>query len=151
MFTNLNSMAFIRVSGKQNIEYFPRAASQIFTNGALSYYNGSGRLIPADATSGDHAGIVMQTVTAADSDYTSQPNLMVDIPAENDIFSVGCTATALATLSALIGTYIDLTSSIVADVGNSSKDALLVVGVVSTTKILVKIASRSNILRTATT
>lgn len=145
------TMAFMRVSGKENIEWYTRAASQAFTNGALAYFNGSGAIIPADATSGDHIGVVVKKVASTDNDYATAVKIPVDVAGENDIFEVGCTSTALATLQALVGTYIDLTDSVTANVSASAKDALLVVGVVSTTKILVKIASRVNILRTATT
>ena len=145
-------MAFSRVSGKQNIEWVTRAATQAFTNGALVYFNGSGAIIPADATSGDHLGVIQQTVATTDSNYgTSGVKVMVDVVGENDIFEVGCATSTVATLAALVGTYIDLTSSIVADATASAKDALLVVGVKDASTILVKIASRVNILRTATT
>ena len=144
-------MAFKRASGKPNIEWYKRAASQVFTKGALTYFNGSGYLIPADSTSGDHLGIIMSTVASTDSDYASNVKVMVDVAGENDIFEVGCAASTVATLTALVGTYIDLTSSLVADATASAKDALLVVGVKDASTILVKIASRVNILRTATT
>ena len=118
---------------------------------ALSYFDGSGYLIPADATSGDHLGVVMKTVTAADADYATAVSIPVDVVGENDIFEISCSATALATLVALVGTYIDLSDSVTANPSASAKDALLLVGVISTTRLLVKIASRVNTLRTATT
>ena len=142
-------MAFIRASGKQNIEYYRKTASVAIAANALTYFISAG-VNAADATSGDHIGICMKTIAAADDDYAVATKIPIDVAGEDDIFEVDCAATALVTLIALIGTYIDLTDSVTADVGTSSKDALLVVGVISTTKILVKIASRGNILRTAT-
>lgn len=142
---------FIRVSGKPNVEYFPKKASTAIGNLALVYFDGSGRIQPADATSGDHLGVCLKKIASTDDDYASETSIPVDVAGENDIFQVGVAASTVATLSALIGTYIDLTSSTVADATASSKDALLVVGVVDASTILVKIASRINILRTATT
>ena len=147
---NLKLMAFVRASGKPNIEYFPKTVSVAIANGALTYWI-SGGVNAADATSGDHIGICMKTVAATDADYAVATPIPIDVPGENDIFEVTCAATAVATNIALIGTYIDLTDSVTANPAASSKDALLLVGVISTTKLLVKIASRSNILRTATT
>ena len=141
-------MAFLRASGVPNIEYWPKAASTAFTCNALVYDNGSGAIIPADSTSGDHVGVVLKTVASTDSDYASTTKIPVDVAGENDIFEVDCGGTATA---ALIGTFIDLTNSTTADEASSSKDALLVVGFISASKLLVKIASRKNILRTATT
>lgn len=138
---------FFRVSGAENIEHIKKTASTAFAPGML-VNRVSAYALPADATSGDHIGVCMQTFAATDA---TNDTIMVDVAGENDIFEVGCAVSTLATLTALIGTYIDLTSSTVADATASSKDALLVVGVLSTSKILVKIASRENILRTATT
>ena len=143
-------MAFQRASGKTNIQYRAKTASTAISNGAL-VYTASGQLIPADATSGDHYGIAMKPVASGDSDYASTTKIPVDVAGEDDIFRVKCAESTVETLLALVGTYIDLTSSILADATASNKDALLVVGVISADEILVKIASRENILRTATT
>jgi ABC-type branched-subunit amino acid transport system substrate-binding protein len=141
---------FIRVSGKPNIEYWKKTASVAIANGALTYLI-SGGVNAADATSGDHLGICMKTIASTDADYAVATSIPIDVAGENDIFQVGVAASTVATLTALVGTYIDLTSSVVADATASSKDALLVVGVVDASTVLVKIASRINILRTATT
>lgn len=139
-------MAFKRASGEHNIQYRAKTASTAIANGAL-VYTVSGQLIPADATSGDHYGISMETIAVADA---TTKKIMVDVAGENDIFEVGVAASTVATLLALVGTYIDLTSSVLADATASAKDALLVVGVVDASTVLVKIASRENISRTAT-
>lgn len=140
-------MAFLRASGEPNIEYHEKTASTAFNVGDLVYDGGSRYILPADATSGDHIGICMKKVASTDSDYASATKIPVDVAAENDIFEVDCGGAATA---ALLGTFIDLTNAYTADEANSNKDALLVVGIISASKILVKIASRKNILRTAT-
>lgn len=145
-------MAFVRASGKPNIEYWARAASIAISNNALTYLNGSGYVIPADATSGDHLGICMKTIASTDPDYDSTTKIPIDVVGENDVFKVGlAAASTVATLLALVGTYIDLSTSLLADATASAKDALLIVGVVDASTVLVKITSRVNILRTATT
>lgn len=141
-------MAFFRASGEPNIEYWEKTASTDFNNGDLVYDGGSQYILPADSTSGDHIGICMKKVASTDSDYASATKIPVDVAGENDIFEVTCGGTAT---TALIGTYIDLTNAYTANEAASAKDALLVVDVISASKILVKIASRKNILRTATT
>jgi hypothetical protein len=111
----------------------------------------SGGVNAADSTSGDHLGICMKTIASTDTEYAVATSIPIDVAGENDIFQVGVAASTVATLTALVGTYIDLTSSVVADATASAKDALLVVGVVDASTVLVKITSRINILRTATT
>ena len=145
-------MAFIRVSGKPNIEYYAKAASAagVMAVGALTYFDGSGYVIPADDTSGDHIGICMKAVTAADADYASNTSIPIDVPAADDIFEVSCAATAVATLRASIGEWIDLTDSVTANPAATAKFVLKLVGYISTTRLLVKVGSRNNNLRTAT-
>jgi hypothetical protein len=141
---------FKRISGKPHIEWYPKKASTAFANGGLTYWDGSGAIQPADATSGDHAGVILRAVTSADSDYATTDKVPVDVPQSNDVFEVDVeTGTATA---ALIGTYVDLVADgDAADVSASSKDALLVVGFISASKILVKINSMAYNLRVATT
>ena len=141
---------FIRMSGKPNIEYWKKKVSVAIANNALTYLE-SGYVLAADSTSGDHLGICMKTIASTDADYAVATSIPIDVVGENDIFKVGVAASTVATLTALVGTYIDLTSSTVADATASAKDALLIVGVVDASTVLVKITSRVNILRTATT
>lgn len=143
-------MAFKRHKGKTKIMYFPRPASQAFTQGALCYFNGSGQVIPADATSGDHIGVIRQTVAATDSDYATADVLVpIEVPVERFVeWEVDTDGTAVADD---IGLFIDLTDSLNANRAASAKDALLVTGFKSSTKLYVTILSMIDNLRTATT
>lgn len=141
-------MAFLRAAGSPNVEFWNKTASTAFNVGDLVYDGGSLNILPADSTSGDHIGVCLKKVASTDDDYASTTKIPVDVAAENDIFEVDCGGAAT---TALIGTFIDLTNAYTANEAASSKDALLVVGVISASKLLVKIASRKNILRTATT
>ena len=73
-------MAFIRHKGKTKTMWYPRPASQVFTKGDLVYPNTSGQVIPADATSGRHVGVIKKTVATTDDDYAT-----VDEVLENGI------------------------------------------------------------------
>lgn len=127
---------FKRLTGKPNIEWYPKAASTAFTNGALVYANGSGAIIPADSTSGNHMGVIMKDVATTDSDYASTTMVPVDVPQDGDEFEVD---TAADVTAALVGTNIDLSTSLVADGAASSKAVLFVTRFLGTRKLAVKI------------
>lgn len=141
---------FKRVSGMPNIEHYPKAASTAFAKNGLVYWNGSGYIIPADATSGDHAGIVLDEVVATDDNYASTTKLMVDVPNPSDIFEVDV-ETGTATV-AMVGNQYDLVADGDAiDVTATSKKVVTVVGFVSSSKLLVKInaiAAHANVATT---
>lgn len=142
-------MAFTRFKGKTKTMYFPRPASQAFTEGALVYFNGSGQVIPADSTSGAHVGVIKQTVATTDDDYATADVLVpVEVPLERWVEWRVLTASADPDD---IGTEIDLTDSLTANRGASSKDALLVTGYISATELIVTILSNADIKDTATT
>lgn len=142
-------MAFKRYRGKTKIMYFPRPASQAFTEGALVYFNGSGQVIPADATSGMHVGVIREAVAATDDDYATADVLVaVEVPVERWVEWEVDTSSAVADD---IGNEIDLTDSVTANRGASAKDALLVTGYKSASKLYVTILSNADIKDTATT
>lgn len=132
---------FKRISGKPKIEWFAKDASVAFANGGLVYWNGTGELIPADATSGQHAGIILRTVASTDADYaTSLAKVPVDVPTSEDIFEVDVETGTLTT--AMVGNQYDLVADGDAiDVTATAKLVVTVVGFVSGTKALVKINS----------
>lgn len=131
---------FKRASGKPNIEWYPKAASTAFANGNLTYWNGSGALIPADATSGDHAGVIQREVVATDSDYADTNKVPVDVADPTDIFEVDVETGTLT--AAMIGNKYDLVADGDAiDVSATSKQVVTVVGFISATKALVRINS----------
>lgn len=143
-------MAFKLHRGKTKTMYFPRPASQVFTVGALCYFNGSGQVIPADSTSGDHIGVIQQTVATTDADYTTADVLVpILVPIERFVeWEVDAITTAVADD---IGLFIDLSTSLIANRSASSKDALLVTGFKSSTFLYVTVLSMTDNLRTATT
>ncbi len=132
---------FKRISGSPKIEWYPKDASVAFANGNLTYWNGTGEIIPADATSGQHAGVIIRDVLATDSDYaTALAKVPVDVPTTEDIFEVDVETGTLTT--AMVGNQYDLVAAGTGiDVNATSKKVVTVVGFVSATKALVKINS----------
>ena len=142
-------MAFTRHKGLTKTKYFPRPASQTFTKGDLVYTNGSGQVIPADATSGRHVGVIKKTVATTDDDYATADVLVpIEVPVER---WVEWKVTAVAAVANDILEEIDLTDAGAADRSASSKDALLVTGFVSATVLIVVILSTADNRYTGTT
>lgn len=137
---------FKRVSGKPKFEKWPNAVSTLYANGALTYPDGSGAIIPADSTSGNHIGITVEKITSTDPRYTTAGKITVDVIEDNDIFEADVTGTLT---TAMVGTYLDLSTSLVVNAGASAKDAVLCVGFISATKGLFKINSRATVLDVA--
>lgn len=128
---------FKRISGEQNVEYYPKEASTAFSNGGLVYADGSGNVQPADATSGDHLGVCLREVTSNDDDYADNTKIPVDVPGPKDVFEVDVDT---GTLSASdVGSRYDLDSDTGIDVNSTSKQVVTVVGFVDASTALVKI------------
>ena len=132
---------FKRISGSPKVEWYAKDASVAFANGSLCYWNGTGEIIPADATSGQHCGVILRDVLSTDSDYaTSLAKVPVDVPTTEDVFEVDVETGTLTT--AMVGNQYDLVADGDAiDVTATSKLVVTVVGFVSASKALVKINS----------
>ena len=129
---------FRLISGNAKIEHYPKAASTAFSQGGLVYWNGSGFIIPADATSGDHAGVVLKAVAATDDDYADTTKLPVQIADTDAIFEADVETGTLTV--AMVGNQYDLVADGDAiDVTGTSKKVVTIVGYKSATKALVKI------------
>jgi hypothetical protein len=131
-------MAFTLAKGPAKVEWYPAATSQAFSYGDLVYFNASGKLIPADATSGDHAGVIMRAITSASDAYTTEEFVPVIVPQDDTEFEVDVdTGTALTT--AMVGNRYDLTDANSLNVGGTSKKVVTITKFISATKALVKI------------
>ncbi len=143
-------MSIKRIQGAPNLFYMPKAASTAFVNQGLVYANGSGYLIPADATSGDHFGIILRSVVAADADYASASMVPVDVISPGDVCEMDV-ATGTLTV-AMVGNAYDLhANGDSLDVTATSKKVVTVIGFVSATKALVRVNSMAAHFRVATT
>lgn len=133
-------MSFLRISGKPKLKWYSKAASTAFEVGDLVYPNGSGAIIPADSTSGNHLGVMLKKVVSTDSDYASTTLVPVDEFAEDDVFEATVTGTLT---TAMVGNFYDLSDAATVNVGATSKKVVLCVGFISATKGLFKINARA--------
>lgn len=144
----LNIM-FKRISGKQKPEWYPVKVSTAFSNGGLTYWNGSGYLIPADATSGDHAGVILKTIASGDDDYATARKVMIDVPNSEDVYEVSVDTGTLTV--AMVGNAYDLIAAGTGlNVTAQAKKVVTVVGFISASKALVKINALATNVNVAT-
>jgi len=119
------------VKGKTKMVSYPKKASTVFTKGDLVYFDGSGAVLPADATSGNHVGIIQVSVAAADADYAETPDVLVEVPMdENAVIESEVSGTLTA---ALVGTTMDLTDANTVNQAATSKNVVTCVKFISST------------------
>lgn len=127
---------FIRASGQPKPEYYPKAASTAFANGAAVKANGSGAFAPATSNT-SVAAIILRDVLSTDSDYASVVKVLCDnISDSEDVFEATVETGTLTT--AMVGTYANLASSTGIDVNTVANKDVFIVGYISATKALVK-------------
>lgn len=148
-FANAYTVMIKRVSGKPNVEWYPKKASTVFNNGGLVNADGSGAVQPADATSGDHIGLILKDVAATDDDYASTTKVPVDVLGPNDVCEADVGTGTLTT--AMVGNRYDLKDDNEIDVSATSKQVVTVVGFVSASKALIKVNSMIGHANVATT
>jgi hypothetical protein len=133
-----------RISGKVNVEWYPKTASTVMKNGNVVQFS-SGQLIAATATSTLHAGVILRDCLSTDSDYATTASVPVDVPSSSDVFEadvkVGVTAAA-SSVGATCDLYIDSsTKEMYVDTGTNSHKQVTIVGFVNASKVLVKLNS----------
>lgn len=121
-------MAFRLVKGKAPVRWFPKKASVALAIGDLLYFDASGAVQAADATSGDHVGYCLKTITSSDSDYASTTRIPVQTLNADCVVEAEAGG-ALATSS--VGTYYDLTDANTVDEGSTSKLVVCCVGYIN--------------------
>jgi len=117
------------VKGKTKTVWYPKAASTVFAAGMLVYFDGSGAIIPADATSGDHIGIIQVAVTATDADYAETTKVPVTVPLEKDAEIEAEVSGTLTT--GLVGTTMDLVDADTVNQAATSKNVVTCVGFIN--------------------
>lgn len=100
---------FKRKEDKHQVRYFKKKASTVFINGALCNVDSNGFLIPANATSVNHVGVILVAVSATDSDYAGTTYVPVDACNPNDLFIADVSAGTVAQTA--VGAYYDLNST----------------------------------------
>ena len=114
--------------GTFHYEWYPKAASQVLTEGAVVDVI-NGYVTVCDITRKSHSGVCGKTVTAADSDYTATtliPIIVPDSPTSTWKATVLSTDTATA---AMVGNFYDLGGTPVGNdvtIAASDDDAVLI-------------------------
>ena len=137
------------VKGRTIIRFYPRTASTTFTKNSLVYWV-SGLVAPADSTSGDHIGIVLEDVASTDSDFaTSAVLIPVECPADKQCeFEATVTGTLVTTS---VGVTYDLSTALVVNQGATSKNVVTCTKFITSTKGLFVLNATYDTLRVATT
>ena len=135
-------------NGRTKVVTLPRTASTTFTKDSLVYW-ASGYLIPADPTSGDHVGIILESVASTDSDFATSGDVKVEVPVDKQCeFEADVTGTLTA---ALVGTTMDLSTALVVNQGGTSKNVVTCTKFISATKGRFVLNATYDVLRVATT
>lgn len=142
-------MAFEYKKGPFRVVWRRKAASTAFTQNALCYENGTGEVIPADATSGDHVGVNIKTIASTDGDYASLTSIPL-IKTTGDVEFKTDVGTGTPT-EATEGTYFDLADSLTLDVSATAKNVVFCTRFVSATILWVVVSANAYERRIATT
>lgn len=135
------------VKGKTKILTLKRAASVTFTKNSLVYFI-SGYVNPADSTSGDHIGIVLESVASTDSDFATSGAIQVEVPVDKMCeFEADVTGTLAATS---VGVAMDLSTALVVNQGATSKAVVTCTKFITSTKGQFVLNSTFDVLRVAT-
>ena len=138
-------MAFFLHKGRAHTEWYPKTASTAFTQAAL-VYSAAGQLLPATTTSGDHIGVIQQTVAATDTTTDFEPMLVPHSDTEWLATDIVGTLTA-----AMVNTFRDLSTSLAVNAAAQAKNVVLITQFLSATLGLVKVNAMAYNLRVITT
>lgn len=140
-----------RASGKPNVEWFPKTASTVLSNGGVVALS-SGKLILATASTTQHVGVILRAVLTTDSDYTGTGKVPVDVPGTNDIFEADVKS-GVTFAATSVGAQADFyiassgdTTDVTVDTGTNTHHQVTLVGFISASKALVKINSLMNMV-----
>lgn len=135
------------VKGRTKLVFLPKAASTAFTKNTLVYFDGSGAIIPADSTSGDHIGMILKTVVSTDADYALNTLVPVEVP-EDKQCEFEADATSLT--AALVGTTMDISDAATVNGGATAKKVVTLTKYISATKGRFVLNSTYDVFRVVT-
>lgn len=136
------------VKGRTKVVTLLRTASTTFTKDSLVYWV-SGYVSPADSTSGDHIGIVLESVASTDSDYATSGKIQVEVPMDKQCEFEATVTGTLALTS--VGVAMDLSTALVVNQGATSKAVVTCTKFITSTKGRFVLNSTFDVLRVATT
>jgi len=138
-------MAIAPYRGKLHVEWYPKKVSTVFALNDLVYLDSNGYVAPAvDDAAILPLGLILKAVAATDSDYASATNVPVLVGEADNEFLVDVGTGSAAQTD--VGEWCDVDGTYPAtkvDVTSSSYDIWLVTQIVSTTKVVAKLAKKS--------
>ena len=138
---------FLRETGRSRILRVANAITTLYAMGDLVYNNGSGAVIPADATSGDHVGITAEPITATDARYTIAGLISIDLLSPGDL--IRCDNVDGTLTAAMEGTTMDLSNAESVNAAGSSKLVVTCVKYISATEGIFMVNALANVYRVA--
>ncbi len=133
-------MAIVRYQGRTKMMSLPWTTGQTVTAGGLVAW-ATGKLIPAVAGyAGDRiVGVIPDAITSSTDVYTTQGNVLVEVPIEVNVVWKADVDTTEALVATDMGDYFDLSSAGAlynnghVDTGESTEDIFYCVGFISAT------------------
>lgn len=136
------SISLYKADAQTRLEWYKKLASTTFTFNDLVYIDANGYLIKAvDGVAIIPVGLIQRTITATSDDYASATKVPVLVGGSEAEYlcDVG-TGTAAQTD---IGEWIDIDDHQNVDVVATTYDIFFVTGIISTTKVIAKMAKKS--------
>jgi hypothetical protein len=124
---------FTKKSGKTKLVPLPWTTGQTITKGSLVSWT-SGRLVPAGSSTEPYniEGVIQETITSASGVYTTNGNVMVEVPTEKDVKWIADFTSGLLVTD--LGAHCDLTNGYTVNRAASSLDICKIIGFTSLTK-----------------
>lgn len=132
-------ISLYKPDGTEHIEFYAKKASTVYSYNDAVAIDTAGYLIRyTDGGAYPLLGFVKKTVAATDTDYAGTTRIPVEIFGINSVYLADVSTGSAAQTD--VGEYIDVDDQDSVDVGSSSNDDFYVVGVISATQVLVKVA-----------
>lgn len=138
-------MATLPYRGKFHIEYYPKTASETFTQGdmvtILNTAAGTGYLTSATSTSPQVLGTIQKTVAATDSDYASATKVPVLVGNTDAEWLFNAASGGAQTE---VGQFVDAASDLLLDLGTAyTYGVAQVTEVISSTQVVGKLCKKN--------
>lgn len=128
--------------GNAHLEFYPKVASTAFAVNDLVYLDGDGMVAKAaDGALFVPLGNIQKAVASTDSDYAS--NTMVPVLVGDENTEYLCDVSTGSAAATDRGEWIDIDDENSVDVTASTYDVFYVTGVISSTKVIAKMAKKS--------
>lgn len=138
-------MAIVPYKGKFHTEWYPKTASEVFTNGDLVFLSSGYVKTFADDADNQPIGLIQKAVAATDSDYAS--NTMVPVLVGNVDAEYLCDIGTGTGAQSYVGTWVDVDGTYddtKVDVSSSTYDIFLVTKHISSTQCVAKMAKAND-------